>query len=37
MPQYGIIGTITGLGESPTSNMAADITNILDIYSYVNK
>lgn len=34
MPQYGLLGTVTGLGHSPTSNVAKNMTDVLDIYSY---
>ena len=34
IPQYGLIGTVTGLGDSPTANMAQKMTDVIDIYSY---
>jgi len=34
MPQYGLLGTVTGLGDSPTASMAKNMTDILDIYQY---
>lgn len=34
IPMYGLLGTVTGLGDSPTANMAKRITDVVDIYSY---
>jgi hypothetical protein len=33
-PMYGGLSTVTGVLSSPTSSMAGEIGDLLDIYSY---